>query len=137
MRQIAGLLMLIAPLSCSYDARWRSSCDISFSLICARQVECGQSLEQSQCEQDLRAQLFCDPSADLDDLKACRQAASQAGCEEAVPEVCLDAMCDTTAGCKDALNNTDPPCGPNGLTIEGQNTCDDGGGGGTGDTGTY
>jgi hypothetical protein len=121
MRQIASLLFILAPLSCSYQARWNATCDISFSLLCSRMISCGQAFEQTQCEQDLRQQLYCDPSADLDDLKACREAATdQSNCEEAIPEVCLAAMCDSTLGCKDANDPTDPQCGDNGRTPDGQ-----------------
>jgi hypothetical protein len=113
MRQIAGLLMILAPLSCSYQARWNATCDISFSLICSRQVSCGQAFEQSQCEQDLRQQLYCDPSADLDTLKACRAAATdQSNCDEAIPEVCLSAMCDATMGCRTTDTAMINPCDP-------------------------
>lgn len=97
---------LAAPLSCSYQVRWDDACKKTFTMVCVHEAQCGFTGSETECEFELKEQFICDPSATLDDFRACHRATEIPDCDELIQTECLNVLCDSEIGCVEITEDT-------------------------------
>jgi hypothetical protein len=93
--------------ACGPDHAYNAACRNIAINVCTHQVACEIESDVFVCQTEFEATYSCDPSATVEALETCSQAAKALECPNAVPFLCFDVLCSEVAGCG-ATSTPDP-----------------------------
>ncbi|MEZ4239574.1 MAG: hypothetical protein R3F59_26140 [Myxococcota bacterium] len=108
---VAGMAL---GASCGPQAQFDAACNKIIRTYCQHQYECGIVFDELACQEETEASTFCNPDTPDAKFDSCNREFNSVGCGVSIEQTCLDILCDTELGCKEATSGCTETTTPNG-----------------------